>query len=75
MCRKFNFCTWTHYLTPGPLHRDTAPVPSAMLLYLESKLVSWQLAPRFRQLAIKFILDGKNRAMLRSIMAGAWTLP
>jgi hypothetical protein len=52
---QVSFCTWTHDLTPGSLHRDTAPLPSAMLLHLESLLVAWQFVPRFRQLAIKIV--------------------
>jgi hypothetical protein len=44
-----------------------AQLPSAMLLHLDSKLVTWQLVPRFHQLATNLHLDGKNRAMLRSL--------
>jgi hypothetical protein len=52
-CSQVSFCTWSHYLASGLLHRDAAPVPSAVLLHPDSKLIAWQLVPRFRQLAIK----------------------
>jgi hypothetical protein len=63
------FCTWSHNLTSGSLHREAAPVSSVMLLHRDSILATSQLVPRLRQLAIKLHLDGKNRAMLRSLRA------
>jgi hypothetical protein len=64
-----SFCTWSHDLASGSLYRDTAPVSSVMLLHRDSILATSQLVPRLRQLAIKLHLDGKNRAMLRSLRA------
>jgi hypothetical protein len=49
-------CTWTHYLASGSLHREAAPVSSAMLLHRDSILIASQLVPRFRQLTIKLAL-------------------
>jgi hypothetical protein len=48
-----SFCTWSHDLASGLLHREAAPVSSAMLLHRDSILVASQLVPRFRQLVIK----------------------
>jgi hypothetical protein len=64
-----SFCTWSHYLPTGSLHREAVPVPSVMLLHLDSILVALQLVPRFHQQVINLHLDGKNCAMLRSLRA------
>jgi hypothetical protein len=59
-------------MVSGLLHRDTAPLPSTMLLYLDSKLVAWQFVPRFRQLAIK-LEPGRQKPRHASLHYG-WCL-
>jgi hypothetical protein len=72
---QVSFCTWSYDLPSGSLHRDTAPVPSAMLLHLDSKPATMQLVPRFRQLAI-ILAPGWQKPRHASLLtAGAWTLP
>jgi hypothetical protein len=66
------FCTWSHDLASGSLHREAAPLPSAMLLHRDSILVASQLVPRFRQLAIKFV-PGWQKPRHASLHSG-WCL-
>jgi hypothetical protein len=45
-------------------------MPLAMLLHLESKLVAWQLVPRFRQLAIKLV-PGRQKPRHASLLTAS----
>jgi hypothetical protein len=67
-----SFCTWSHDLASGLLHREAAPVTSATLLHRDSILVALQLVPRFRQLAIK-LAPGWQKPRHASLHSG-WCL-
>jgi hypothetical protein len=73
---------YAHLLSKKPLYLDSlsgfgicysaiaAQMPSAKLLYLDSKLVALQLVPRFRQLAIKFV-PGWQKPRHASLLAAS----